>query len=64
MADFIRQKYLTMKQLSEKIGYSIASLRKMKADGSGPPFVQLKDMGRVYYETEAVEKWIKKRMKR
>ena len=51
---------LNEKQLSAWLGISLPSLQRHRANGSGPPFVQLSER-RIAYRRSAVNEWLKTR---
>lgn len=47
--------FLTADELSERIGVSVSKLRRMRAEGGGPPFVKLGQ--HVRYPVRELLKW-------
>lgn len=50
----IRDNYLTVQQLSERLGVAVGTLNNWRSEGKGVPYVRL---GRVLYPIEEVEKF-------
>jgi predicted DNA-binding transcriptional regulator AlpA len=51
---------LNEKQVAAWIGISLPSLQRMRAGGSGPPFVQL-SRRRIGYKKSSIEDWLQSR---
>lgn len=51
---------LTTEQLSEQLQLHERHLRRMRADGSGPPFIYFGERS-IRYPAAAVEKWLAER---
>ena len=50
---------LTENRAAEKCGWSYATIRRRRADGSGPPYIQVGGKGkRVVYPTKELDAWI------
>ena len=49
---------MDVRALSLHSGYSVSALNKMRVDGNGPPYVQIKPNGRVSYMPVDVDEWI------
>jgi predicted DNA-binding transcriptional regulator AlpA len=51
---------LNEKQLAAWLGISVPNVQRHRADGTGPPFVQLSER-RIGYRKSAVERWLEAR---
>jgi predicted DNA-binding transcriptional regulator AlpA len=56
------KKYLVEKELSQKYGLSIHWFRKARYEGKTPPYHKLN--GKVYYQEDTVDEWLKENMVR
>ena len=54
---------LTTIEAAELLGIKPKTLTKMRAEGKSPPYVQLRDYGKVFYYLDDVEKFIEVRTK-
>lgn len=64
MIEMIGEKYLTEKEASQRYGYSLSWFSRLRAQKSGPKFIQLKTHGRVLYHLENTDSWFKERFDR
>lgn len=51
---------LNEKQLAAWLGISVPNVQRHRADGTGPPFVQLRER-RIGYRKSAVDRWLETR---
>jgi predicted DNA-binding transcriptional regulator AlpA len=51
---------LVEKEVAEWLGISSPNLQRMRADGSGPPFIQLSER-RIGYRLSTIERWLESR---
>ena len=48
---------LDVKKTSKKLGISVSTLEKMRANGSGPDYFRSPDMRRILYPLDAIKNW-------
>ena len=63
MVEILGKKYLTEKEASHRYGYSPAWFQRQRSLKLPPQFIKLQGKGKVYYETEIIDKWFKDNMK-
>jgi predicted DNA-binding transcriptional regulator AlpA len=63
MKEIMGKKYLTEKEVADRYGYSKATIIKMRSDGNGPKYTQMRPHGRVLYSLENTDGWFNEMMK-
>ena len=63
MIVIMNKEYLTLKDASKRYGHSASWFIRERENGEGPPFMQLKEHGRVLYPLIETDEWFKKKMK-
>lgn len=53
---------LSEKETASLLGYTPEGLKKLRHRKSGPPYFQLANRSRVYYDKESLEKWLKSKI--
>jgi len=53
---------MTDKEASERYGYSQSWFRVMRSKKMGPPYLQMKGKGKVYYYLDKTDVWFKENM--
>lgn len=55
--------YLTEKEAAQRYGYSQSWLNRARVQKYGPPYIQLRNHGRVLYPLIETDGWFKQQMK-
>lgn len=61
MATTVAPQFLRPKDAAVYLGLSIATVARMRADGTGPVFTQLLNASAVTYEIAALDAWLRHR---
>lgn len=62
MIEFAGKKYLAEKEAANIIGLSISWLRLMRSKKESPHYIRFTKRGKIFYEQETLNLWIKQRM--
>lgn len=62
MIAIIGKEYLTLKEASKRYGHSCSWFVREREKGEGPPYIQIKERGRVLYPLQETDEWFKKRI--
>lgn len=62
MIVIMNKEYLTLKDAAKRYGHSPSWFIRERENGEGPPFIQLKEHGRVLYPLKETDEWFSKKM--
>jgi len=62
MIKLMNELVMTDKEAAERYGYSQSWFRIMRNKKKGPPYLQMKGKGKVYYYVEKTDAWFKENM--
>lgn len=60
MQTILGKDYLSEKEVCAMLGFSISWLRKRRERHEAPPFVRFNPDGKIFFEKEKLEEWVKK----
>ena len=62
MVVLLGKQYLTEKEAAARYNYSCSWLQLQRSKKSGPPYLQMRGKGRIYYPIAEADKWFKENM--
>ncbi|HWY98075.1 MAG TPA: hypothetical protein VNY36_03215 [Bacteroidia bacterium] len=62
MIKLMNEMVMTDKEAADRYGYSPYWFQKMRSLKRGPPYLQMKGKGKVYYYVEKTDEWFRENM--